>query len=71
MRPVFFQLWESNRLYIIREHRFYVAEGRKRLTDQFSDSDQLSKVKTQMPIVKHGLKKEVNHSTWTGMMKGL
>ena len=42
-KPVFFQLWDSNRRYIIQEHKFYVTEGRKRLTDQFSDTEQLQK----------------------------
>ena len=42
-KPIFFKMHESNRLYIIQEHRFYVAEGRKRLTDQFSDTEQLKK----------------------------
>ena len=43
MKPISFQMCESNRLYIIQEHRFYVTEGRKRLTDQFSDTKQLKK----------------------------
>ncbi len=36
-----FWMWEPRRKNLIMEHRFYVAEGKKRLTDQFSDSAKL------------------------------
>lgn len=34
-------MWERRRKNLIEEHRFYVGEGRKRLTDQFSDVKKL------------------------------
>ena len=43
MKSISFQMWEDNRQYIITEHRFHVTEGRERLTNQFSSSDQLEK----------------------------
>ena len=32
-----FYMWEPRRQNLIAEHKFYVSEGKKRLTDQFSD----------------------------------
>ncbi len=42
MRSVFW-MWEPRRRNLIAEHQFYVSEGRKRLTNQFSDKAQLER----------------------------
>ena len=34
-------MWEPRRRNLIAEHQFYVSEGKKRLTDQFSDKAKL------------------------------
>jgi hypothetical protein len=36
-----FYMWETRRRNLIAEHKFYVSEGKKRLTDQFADSAKL------------------------------
>lgn len=38
-----FWMWEPRRKNLIAEHRFYVLEGKKRLTDQFSDAAKLER----------------------------
>lgn len=34
-------MWEPRRQNLIAEHKFYVSEGKRRLTDQFSDKSRL------------------------------
>jgi hypothetical protein len=38
-----FYMWGGRREMLIAEHNFYVAEGKSRITDQFSDNDKLEK----------------------------
>lgn len=42
MTPIFY-MWEPRRERLIAEHQFYVSEGKKRLTDQFTDKIALEK----------------------------
>jgi hypothetical protein len=38
-----FYMWETRRRNLMAEHKFYVSEGKRRLTDQFSDSAKLER----------------------------
>lgn len=42
MKSVFW-MWEPRRKNLIGEHKFFVSEGKKRLTDQFSDTAKLER----------------------------
>ena len=39
----YFYMWGKRREDLIAKHNFYVAEGKSRITDQFSDKDRLEK----------------------------